>query len=96
MTLATPAQTLMPAVRSRPFYKYTDKPQQQKQSEFSQGNTSLTVSNVTACQIEIRDLRTMVDIKSTVQNSDLDHDQEAAEYIAKVRRRDEDNTSNSP
>ena len=56
----------------------------------------MTVSNVTACQIEIRDLRTMVDIKSTVQNSDLDHDQEAAEYIAKVRRRDEDKTSNSP
>ena len=89
MTLATPAQTLMPAVRSLPLYKYTDNPLQQKQSIFSQGNTTLTVSNVTACQIEIRDLRTTVDIQSTVQSSDLDHEQEAAEYIAKVRRRDE-------
>ena len=39
---------------------------------------------MTACQIEIRDLRTRVDIQSTVQTSDMDHDLEGAEYIAKV------------
>ena len=44
------------------------------------------LTNKTACQIEIQGLTTRVDIQSTLQASEVDHDQEAAEYIAKVGR----------
>ena len=44
------------------------------------------LTNKTACQIEIQGLTTRVDIQSTLQDSEVDHDQEAAEYIAKVGR----------
>ena len=51
-----------------------------------QGNTSAVLTNKTACQIEIQGLTTRVDIQTTLQASEVDHDQEAAEYIAKVGR----------
>ena len=40
---------------------------------------------MTKCQIEIRDLVTRVEVNSTVQSANIDHDMEGEEYLAMVR-----------
>lgn len=45
----------------------------------------MKLTNSTSCQIEIRDLVSRVEINSTLQSPDMDHDMEGAEYIAMVR-----------
>ena len=45
----------------------------------------MQLTNFTSCQIEIKDLVTRVEINSTVQSANIDHDMEGAEYLAMVR-----------
>ena len=47
----------------------------------------MKLTNVTSCQIEIRDLVTRLEVNSTVQSPDIDHDLEGEEYIAMVPQR---------
>ena len=50
----------------------------------TQGPSGQPIENITSCQIEIENLRTMVTPQETVQPADTDHDMEGALYIAKV------------
>ena len=45
----------------------------------------MQLTNFTSCQIEIKDLVTRVEINSTAQSANIDHDMEGAEYLAMVR-----------
>ena len=58
-----------------------------------QGHSASTLTNTTSCQIEIRDLVARLEIETTVQSPNMDHDLEGAEYLAMVRHNLHNNVS---